>query len=245
MPAPTMLFGRNKIRARLVTISSGIKIPFVFDPSHRRRRVPSLAIDPSPLKDDSMNEDDDTTLNQEEPADTGATVTPEIPARPAFFPRAPGRYLVTPSGPNDDRIVIDTLLNVLVCVQMKDDTRRLHVYTPEPPDDYRDIAAGALSALTGAFPPHVPEDDELLRPFDVLPPYLRVLDMQPPNRQEFILATAGPRLYRPHLDARGQLFNLEPILSCCSGWESQTPYINEVGEIYAWFAMLPPVPRGF
>jgi hypothetical protein len=69
--------------------------------------------------------------------------------------------------------------------------------------------------------------------------------MEPPHRQEFILATTGPRLYRPHLNEYGQLYNLEPILYCCSGWSSSKPYNNEIGDIYGWFAWQPPLPRHF
>jgi hypothetical protein len=193
----------------------------------------------------------ETPLNPE-PAPASGPPTPEAepapdetPARPRVVYRAPGRYLVTPSGPNDDRFVLDTLRNVLVCIRQKDGARRLHFYTSEPPDGHRQLAASALSGLTGAFPAEVPEDAELLQPITALPQFLRVLDMSPPVRQEFILATAGPRLYRPHLNEFGQLYNLEPILSCCSGWSSAVPYNNEIGDIYAWFAWQPPLPRHF
>jgi hypothetical protein len=134
---------------------------------------------------------------------------------------------------------------VLVCIQRKDDARRLRFYTPEPPQDHREITALALSSLTGEFPATVPEDAELLIPIEGLPAFLRLVDMQPGNRQEFILATAGPRLYRPFLNEYGQLYNLDPVLTCCSGWESTEPYVNEVGDIYAWFSWQPPLPRHF
>lgn len=183
-------------------------------------------------------ENPETAENVEEPASQPA------PVRPPVFFRVPHRYLVNPAGPNDDRFVLDILRNILVCIQRKDDTRRMRIYSAEPLPDYRELAEGALSYLTGAYPASVPDDGELLQPIEALPRFLRVLDIQPPNRQEFILATAGPRLYRPFVNEYGRMFNLDPVLTCCSGWESQD-YNNEVGDIYAWYSSQPPLPQYF
>src|SRR5688500_11779282 len=93
-----------------------------------------------------------------------ATPAMEAPARPRLIHIAPSRYLVTPSGPNDDRYVFDTIQSVLVCIRQRDGARRLHAYSAAPPPGHREIAGDALSYLTGAFPAAVPDDEELFEP---------------------------------------------------------------------------------
>ncbi len=150
--------------------------------------------------------------------------------------RAPSRYLTTPHEPDKHRVALDTMRSILVCIQHPDGTSRFRHYAPELPEDHRQLALGALTSLLLARPEPEPSDEELLQPIKGLPRFLKVIDPQPPGRQEFVLATAGPRLYRPHINEQGQLYNLEPVLFCCSGWSAMGTYDNEIGEIYNWFA---------